>query len=101
MVGPMNRLGAFLKTFALTVFTFAPAVAADFYVSPSGSDSNPGTQAQPFATVQKALSVIASGDTIYLRGGTYNLSVQLKPAIAGTAANYCELWAFPGERPVL
>src|SRR5262245_41446909 len=89
----------FLVLFALTFDRSAHA--ADFYVSPSGSDSNPGTISQPFATPQKALTVIASGDTIYLRGGTYNLSAQLKPAIAGTAANYCELWAYPGEKPVL
>ena len=60
--------------------------AAELYVSPSGSDSNPGTISQPFATPQKAFSVMASGDTIYLRGGTYNLSAQLKTAIAGTSA---------------
>jgi len=30
------------------------ASAAEYYVSPTGSDSNPGTQASPFATVQKA-----------------------------------------------
>jgi hypothetical protein len=27
--------------------------AADFYISPNGSDSNPGTQSQPFATFDK------------------------------------------------
>jgi Bacterial Ig domain/Pel9A-like, right handed beta helix region/Fibronectin type III domain len=95
-----------MKTFlpALTVLALIlnqSVRATDYYVSPSGSDSNPGTITQPFATPQKALTVIASGDTIYLRGGTYNLSAQVKPAIAGTAANSCKLWAYPGEKPVL
>ena len=28
--------------------------AADFYIAPNGKDSNPGTQAAPFATLAKA-----------------------------------------------
>jgi len=32
------------------------ALAAEYYVSPTGSDSNPGTQASPWGTVQKAAS---------------------------------------------
>ncbi|HEU5222745.1 MAG TPA: discoidin domain-containing protein [Candidatus Lumbricidophila sp.] len=38
-----------------------PAAAAEqaaFYVSPSGSDTNPGTQAQPFATIEKARDAV-------------------------------------------
>jgi len=41
-------------------------------VSPTGSDSNPGTQASPFATVQKANNSAAAGDTIWMRAGTYS-----------------------------
>jgi hypothetical protein len=48
-----------------------PAIAATYYVSTSGSDSNPGTQAQPWATLQKAVDTIASGDTILVTPGTY------------------------------
>jgi pectate lyase len=47
--------------------------AMDYYVAPSGSDSNSGTIKSPLATIMKAQSMAASGDTVYLRGGTYYL----------------------------
>ncbi|WDM67496.1 right-handed parallel beta-helix repeat-containing protein [Xanthomonas cucurbitae] len=50
------------------------SAAADWYVSPTGSDSNTGTRARPFATVMAAQAAAASGDTVYLRGGTYRLT---------------------------
>ena len=42
------------------------------YVATTGSDSNAGTIDKPFATVQKALDTVKAGQTIYVRGGTYN-----------------------------
>ena len=50
------------------------AHAADYYVSTSGNNSNPGTQAQPWRTVAYAVSnssPVTAGDTIYVRGGVY------------------------------
>ncbi len=41
------------------------------FVSPSGRDSNPGTQSAPLATVAHAVAKVGSGGTIVLRGGTY------------------------------
>lgn len=94
-----NDFGA--VTSSIVALTVNPApTGAVFYVSTTGSDSNPGTLAAPFATVSKAQSVMAVGDTIYLRGGTYNLSAQVKLTLDGTATSYCKLWAYPGERPV-
>ena len=45
---------------------------ATYYVAPNGSDSNPGTLASPFFTLNKAWTLVASGDIIYMRGGTYH-----------------------------
>jgi hypothetical protein len=42
-----------------------------YYVSTTGSDSNPGTIAQPFVTINHGASVLQPGDTLYIRGGTY------------------------------
>ncbi|HXT12146.1 MAG TPA: DUF1565 domain-containing protein [Candidatus Angelobacter sp.] len=39
----------------------------------NGLDTNPGTIASPFATIMRAQSAAAAGDTVYLRGGTYYL----------------------------
>ncbi|WP_127580093.1 right-handed parallel beta-helix repeat-containing protein [Paenibacillus koleovorans] len=54
------------------------AVQATYYVSPSGSDTNPGTLSQPFKTITKARDVVdtinnnMTGDIIvYLRAGDY------------------------------
>jgi hypothetical protein len=76
--------------------------AATYYVATNGADSNAGTSNAPFATPQKAvtLSALTAGDTIYVRGGTYALSAQVKPSRVGTAASYIKLWAYPGELPV-
>ena len=59
------------------------AVAATYYVSPSGSDSNPGSSAQPWRTVQKAANAAAAGDTVMVRAGTYYERVQIN--VSGTA----------------
>ena len=42
-----------------------------FYVSPTGSDSNPGTEQQPFRTIQKAAGLVDPGDTVIVEDGTY------------------------------
>jgi len=42
-----------------------------WYVSPTGSDGNAGTLAKPFATLQKGHASAVAGDTVYIRGGTY------------------------------
>lgn len=47
--------------------------AADFYVSPVGSDLNAGTFSAPFKTIAKCESVLTSGSTCYIRGGSYSL----------------------------
>ena len=48
----------------------------EFYVSPTGADGNPGTQAQPFKTLTQARDAVRavspqmSGDiVVYLRAG--------------------------------
>ena len=47
------------------------ASAADYYVTPSGSDSDPGTRNAPWKTLQHAVSAIAAGDTVLVESGTY------------------------------
>mgnify|MGYP005852097285 CR=1 FL=1 len=55
---------------ATTVLVTLP-VSADRYVSPSGSDSNPGTQAQPYKTLTKAAAEVGADGTVWLANGTY------------------------------
>ncbi|WP_372846651.1 hypothetical protein [Pontiella sp.] len=73
-----------------------PEVAEDFYVSTTGDDANPGTLAEPFATVQHALYGMGPGDTCYIRGGTYREAVDLS-WIAGAEGNPITLTPFGDE----
>ena len=47
------------------------AAATSYFVSESGNDSNAGTQAAPWRTIQKAANTVAAGDTVVLMDGTY------------------------------
>ncbi|HVX83793.1 MAG TPA: pectate lyase [Phycisphaerae bacterium] len=86
----------------------ALAHAATFYVSPTGSDSADGSLAHPFASLTKAQSAANSGDTVYLRAGTYTNFAT--PAATDATYNYglnfsksnITYAAYPGDaRPVL
>jgi hypothetical protein len=45
--------------------------ATNYYVSTSGSDSNPGSQNMPWRTIQKAANTINNGDIAYVSAGIY------------------------------
>ncbi len=96
---------AMSKLIKAAVFVFLASAAAaaqtTIYVSPDGSDSNSGTISLPYQTIGKAMSVASAGTTIYLRGGTYLLNTTLGAGVSGTAGNYINLWAYPGEKPIL
>jgi hypothetical protein len=81
-----------------------PATAATYWVAPDGNDANTGTASNvPFATPHKAVTVaLAPGDTIWIRGGTYQFNARIAPGSSrvGAAGNPIKLWAYPGERPV-
>ena len=71
----------------------ASADAADLFVSPSGSDANPGTLERPLATVERARDLMRSHKaagpaTVHLRAGTYLLreSVSFTAEDSGTAS---------------
>ncbi|MFE3519272.1 right-handed parallel beta-helix repeat-containing protein [Streptomyces sp. NPDC059166] len=81
----------------------AAAVAADaLYVAPDGSADAAGTESDP-TTLAAAIGKVASGGTIYLRGGTYAYSetVTIPPGNDGSASARTTLAAYPGETPVL
>jgi parallel beta-helix repeat protein len=45
--------------------------AATYYAAPSGSDGSPCTKTQPCQTINKGVSLLRPGDTLYLRQGIY------------------------------
>ncbi|HQF38816.1 MAG TPA: right-handed parallel beta-helix repeat-containing protein [Opitutaceae bacterium] len=82
---------------------------AEYFVSPTGNDTNAGTKAAPFKTFTKAQSVVraqikagmpAGGIAVWLRGGVYERTTELifGSADSGTsAANSVDWRGYPGE----
>lgn len=59
------------------------AMGANFYVSNSGNDANPGSINSPFKTIQHAALIMNPGDECFIRGGVYREVV--RPAKSGTS----------------
>lgn len=49
----------------------AAAAGRSFWVSPDGRDSNPGTQALPFETIQRGVDTAGPRDTVFVMDGSY------------------------------
>jgi hypothetical protein len=70
--------------------------AATYYVSTTtGSNTNPGTEAQPWQTIKKAADTLVAGDTVYIKAGTYQERVA--PKNSGTSGNYITYAAYTGD----
>ena len=85
----MGRLFLFAAAvFALLVpFSSAGGSPTTYYVSASGSDSNPGTQAAPWRTIAKVNSAsLSPGDTVLFQGGQTFSDTTLMPPVSGTSS---------------
>lgn len=85
--GMKNKILQFNLILLAVVFTVASphlSLAGEYYVSTTGSASNPGTLAQPW-TLAKANTALVAGDTVYLLAGTY--STYINPSNSGTPSN--------------
>lgn len=69
----INLLSCFGAVALLAVGGSALA-ATNIYVSPTGSDSNPGTQARPVKTITRADALASAGSTVHVAAGTYYVS---------------------------
>lgn len=75
--------------------------AATYYVAPNGNDTNKGTLAAPFASLDKATYTAGPGDTIYVRGGTYRFAKRQNLKGNGNSTAWENLTAYPGEKPII
>jgi hypothetical protein len=75
------------------------AHAATYYVSTAGNDSNTGTLALPFRTIQKAANLMRAGDTCFIRAGTYRETIT--PANSGASNSPITFDAYPNERAII
>ena len=83
----MNKVYIFLLIL-ICVLTTGIINAADYYVSPNGSDNNSGTIVDPFQTIQHAAYLMESGDNCYLRGGIYHEEIDITNKTGFTFTNY-------------
>jgi hypothetical protein len=93
-------------------FSNQGAEAATYYVATTGNDTGgDGSIAKPWLTVPKGLRSLRAGDTLYIRGGLYNIANTY--GVAATDTYGCvptcpTSWAaatkvmnYPGERVVI
>ncbi len=99
----------------LTVAAAAEDISAvQFFVSSDGSDTNPGTQNEPFATIQRAQGAIRElkktsglpegGVTVYIRGGEYNVkpnTVEFTKEDSGEEGSPIVYKAYGDEKPII
>ena len=73
---------------------------SSFYVATTGNDSNPGTQAAPWRTIQHAADTVRAGSTVYVRGGVYEELVSIN-ASGNASDGFITFRSYPGETAVL
>ena len=80
---------------ASAAVTVSPAAAPPptssgsvLYVSPTGSDSNDGSAAHPFATIQKAANSATPGVTVHVAPGIYQTVTSSKSGTASQRIRY-------------
>ncbi|MFB6343279.1 T9SS type A sorting domain-containing protein [Saccharicrinis sp. FJH62] len=87
--------------------------ATSYYVATDGSDTNQGTIDQPLASLQKGQEKASPGDTVFVRGGTYQVSANAVSNVvsglfacvtyldkSGQSGKLMHYFNYPGERPV-
>ena len=106
------------RNFLAIILSFALQIlwAQDYYVSDSnGSDNNSGTIDSPFKTINKGISMVNAGGTVYVMDGVYqnanygnvdpststNMNNQHVVTInkSGTEDAYITLRNYPGDTP--
>jgi hypothetical protein len=73
-------------TSAQASFTISGSIPGNVsFVAPNGSDTNPGTIADPFLTIQKCASTVSSGSICAIRAGAYRETVTPNSGITVTS----------------
>ena len=95
---------SFFLVLALVVLTVrCPVMAATFYVSTAGNDSNPGTIERPWRNPGYGARRLTPGDTLVIQGGHYTLGGMdeiIKPP-SGSHDAWITIKGEPYHHPVL
>jgi len=87
-----------LLAVAVLLSCCAGAFARDIFVATNGSDTNPGTITQPYATLRQATLSAVAGDTINMRAGTYVQHDYWDVGGNGAPGQYITIQAYDGDR---
>jgi parallel beta-helix repeat protein len=103
----MHKLISFGALIALLLMALGPVAAGNageiYYVSPTGSDGNSGSQNSPWAHVEYAARKSKPGDTIFVRGGTYQegeVWLRAEYGHCGAPGKMLTIKAYPNEIPI-
>lgn len=83
----------------LVLFASVDLFSKDYYVSTNGNDNNSGTLTSPWRTIAKANQELQPGDTVFIREGSYEESIQ--PARSGSPDRFITYAAYQNEKPVI
>jgi parallel beta-helix repeat protein len=103
----MHKLISFGASIILLLITLGSVASINageiYYVSPTGSDGNSGSQNNPWANVEYGARKAKPGDTIFVRGGTYQegeVWLRAKFGHGGAQGKLLTIKAYPNEIPV-
>ncbi|MBD2445800.1 right-handed parallel beta-helix repeat-containing protein [Nostoc sp. FACHB-152] len=93
----MSKLRVFFFSISFGIFVSLDISRNDrsYFVSPNGSDKNPGTIEYPFKTIQKCANIVQPGQTCWLRGGIYRETI--RPLSSGINSNLITFAAYENE----
>ncbi|GLR19603.1 right-handed parallel beta-helix repeat-containing protein [Portibacter lacus] len=101
--------------FSLLLFILlgTTSIFSQIYVAADGDDANPGSISQPLESIQKAQELASPGDTVFIRGGLYQVREDQVSKIqqdlfacvssldkSGLPGQTIKYWAYPGETPI-
>jgi len=84
--------------FSILLFS-SISFATEYYVSPDGDNTGPGSIDNPWRTIAKANQDLQSGDTVYIRRGTY--LEDINPVRSGATGSPIVYRNFQGEEVII
>jgi len=86
------------------LLSVAETFASTYYVAKTGNDSNSGTEASPFLTIEKGVTTLTAGDTLYIKNGTYDEHFSSTNDVVPNSTSWdnpVTISAYPGDSPIL
>ncbi len=88
-----------IALFLLCIFLSVRIYSNTYYVAKNGNDNANGFENTPWLTIQKAITVVSAGDTVYIKSGTYTERVILETS--GLIGNYITLSNYLNDEVII